>query len=282
MNKYLILGSAGQLGKAFQEKMNKKKMTFWAPPETQSNITDPTSIETLVKDYSPDCIINCAAYNAVDQAEKDQETAFLVNYQAVEQLSRICKDNNIFLVHYSSDYVFDGLKFDYYLENDATNPLNVYGLSKLKGENSVRSVLSDYLVFRLSWVIGKGKQNFIYKLNNWAQQNQKLKISCDETSVPTFTDDIVELTLKSINIGLTGLYHLVNSGYASRYELAKQFLKLTKQDNIVIPVPIDTFETTAKRPKFSPMSNQKLANDLNVSIPSWEESLNNYISENFY
>ena len=279
MNKFLILGSAGQLGKAFQKKMDQSQITFWAPPEQQSNIADFETTEAIIKQYSPDYIINCAAYNTVDQAEKDKETAFLINYKAVENLAEICRKNNIFLIHYSSDYVFDGKKLDFYNENDTPNPLNVYGQSKLNGEKAIQSVLNDYLIFRLSWVIGEGKQNFIYKLNNWAQQNRILKISCDETSVPTFTNDIVDLTLQSLSKGLLGLYHLVNSDYASRYELARYFMKAAKLNNIVVPVSISTFKSAAERPLFSPMTNEKLAGDLNITIPGWQEALDKHVAE---
>ena len=138
----------------------------------------------------------------------------------------------------------------------------------------MREIMSQYLVFRLSWVIGAGKQNFLYKLAGWAEKNSILKISADEVSVPTFTPDVVDMTLLSLEKGLTGLYHLTNSGYASRYELTRYYLKHQKRDNIIVPVAMSTFETKAKRPLFSAMSNEKLAHSLGVDIPTWQAGVN--------
>ena len=132
----------------------------------------------------------------------------------------------------------------------------------------------------MSWVIGPGQQNFLYKLSQWAQKNKELNISDDEISVPTFSADIVNLTLLSLGHNLRGLYHLVSSGYASRYELAKYYIEKTGLDTVVNPVSITTFNTKAQRPKFSAMSNKKLSDELRITIASWEESLDKYCKDN--
>lgn len=268
--KILILGSAGQLAQAFISSLEERGLDFFAPAEQESSITDFEQIERLLTETKPDVVINCAAYNAVDEAEEDPDVAYLVNGGAVENLARQCEKHGLFLVHYGSDYIFDGKKQDLYSEEDRPNPLNVYGQSKLAGETAVREIMSRYLVFRLSWVIGAGKQNFLYKLAGWAEKNRILKISADEVSVPTFTTDVVQLTLLSLEKGLSGLYHLTSSGYASRYELARYYLKHQKLSNIVVPVAMNTFETKAERPLFSAMSNEKLARSLGVDIPTWQ------------
>ncbi len=271
--KFLILGANGQLGREFQSILAKKKLTFHAPSKSDGNITKFTQIEELIQTLQPNIIINCAAYNAVDDAQDNPDLAYLINSDAVKNLAKICKTQNIFLTHYSSDYVFDGKKEGLYTEEDSPNPLNIYGQSKLKGEQGILEILSKALIFRLSWVIGPGQQNFLYKLSQWAEKNPELKISSDEISVPTFTKDIVETTLLSLGKNLTGLYHLTNSGHASRYALAKEFIQKMGLDNTIIPVSMDTFPTKAKRPKFSAMSNQKLSKALNVSIPTWKERI---------
>jgi dTDP-4-dehydrorhamnose reductase len=274
--KILILGSAGQLAQAFVGALEERGYNFIAPEEQASSITDFKQIGRLLVEIKPDVVINCAAYNAVDQAEEDPDLAYLVNGEAVENLAQQCEKRGMFLVHYGSDYVFDGQKQDLYTEEDSLNPLNVYGKSKLAGENAVRDTMSCYLVFRLSWVIGKGQQNFLYKLSGWAEKNRILKISADEVSVPTFTTNVVDITLQSLEKGLTGLYHLTNSGYASRYELAKYYIEKKKLQNIVVPVLMSHFKTVAKRPLFSAMSNQKIQKELGIKIPTWQEGVDRF------
>ncbi|MBU2647035.1 dTDP-4-dehydrorhamnose reductase [bacterium] len=274
--KILILGSAGQLAKAFISSLEQRGMDFVAPAESESSITDFDQISRLLDKTKPGIIINCAAYNAVDAAEEDPETALLVNARAVENLAQQCEKRSLFLVHYGSDYVFDGNKGDLYTEEDDPNPLNVYGRSKLEGEVAVREIMSRYLVFRLSWVIGPGTQNFLHKLSGWAEQNRILKISADEVSVPTFTDDVVKVTLLALEKGLQGLYHLTNSSYASRYELARYYIEKTGRQNIVVPVPMSSFKTAARRPLFAAMSNRKIQKELGIDIPTWQEGVDRF------
>lgn len=276
--KYLILGAGGQLGKEFVNYLQKNDMDFLAPAENESDITNPEMMQQLVQQYQPDFVINCAAYNAVDKAEEDNNTAFLVNATAPGTLAEIATKKGAKLIHFSSDYVFDGSKNDLYQEHDDCKPLNVYGKSKREGEHQVLAK-GDHLIFRLSWVIGPGEQNFIFKLNQWAQKNPVLRITGDEVSVPTFTFDIVRLTIASLEENLSGIYHLTNSDYASRYELARQYLKFAGKKNVVIPVSISHFPTPAKRPLFSAMSNHKLQQRLKVEIPTWQQSLEKYVKE---
>jgi dTDP-4-dehydrorhamnose reductase len=184
------------------------------------------------------------------------------------------------MVHFGSDYVFDGMKENaLYSENDPANPLNEYGKSKLSGEERVIRECRQSLVFRLSWVFGAGQQNFIYKLKTWAQNSEYLKIACDEFSVPTYTHTVVDITLKALQQGLTGRYHLTNSGFCSRYEWAKQILKQTGIAKFIRPVSMDSFTLPAKRPKFSAMSNGKISSLLHVSIPAWEDALISFLRE---
>jgi dTDP-4-dehydrorhamnose reductase len=273
----LIIGAEGQLGREFHQALEQQALDVFAPKEKDCSLTDASQLRDVIRKSNPDVVINCAGYNAVDQAEEEQDVVDLVNHKAVSDLAQLCRESQCRLVHYSSDYVFDGTKQDLYLETDETNPLNVYGKSKLAGEQVALNSSSDNLVFRLSWVIGKGQQNFLFKLSNWAKNNHVLKISADEVSVPTFTHDIVRLTLDALDKGLTGLYQMTSSGYASRYELAKFFGEVSELDNVFVPVPMSEFETKAKRPGFSAMINNKLSQDLNVRIPDWQDSLRLFV-----
>ena len=275
--KILVLGSNGQLGSEFQKVLIEEGYNNVCLNRNECDITNFLQVTQCISSIKPDIIINCVAFNAVDDAELKSDIVFLTNAYAVKNLAELCKVNKIFFVHYSSDYVFNGEKGDFYNENDLPNPLNIYGESKLLGESFISEILSEYLIFRLSWVIGRGKQNFLYKLSNWAKQNKVLKISSDEVSVPTFTPDIVSLTLLSLKKRISGLYHLTNSGYASRYELSKYFIKKVELDNIIMPVPLSQFSTKAQRPLFSAMTNELLSKILNISIPTWDQSLDLFV-----
>ena len=273
----LILGSNGQLGREFTKQLSASGKKFLAPPENEFNITDFPAITKQILDASPSVIINCAAYNLVDDAEENSEPAFLINHKAVENLANAAKQCNALLVHYGTDYVFDGNKGNLYTEEDTPNPLGNYGKSKLAGEKAIQDILKNYLIFRTSWVFGDGKQNFIYKFRSWAEKNEVLKISADETSVPTSTVDMVTATLTAIEKNLTGLYHLTNSGYASRYEWARYLAEILQLKNIIIPVPVSSFKTKAQRPPFAAMSNAKICSTIGIQLPDWKEAVKKFV-----
>jgi dTDP-4-dehydrorhamnose reductase len=274
---YLILGSNGQLGKEFRKELAKRNLKFSAPEEKDCDITDFNGLEKIIDGIAPTVIINCAAYNAVEEAESKSDLAYLINHRAIENVAQICKRNGIFLIHYSTDYVFDGKKGELYVETDEVNPLNIYGKSKLAGEMAVRNLLKNCLVFRPSWVFGDGTQNFIYKLRGWAAKNNTLKISSDEISVPTCTRDIVAYTLAAFDKKLTGLYHLTNSGHASRYDWARAVIEALNLQNTIVPVPMSTFPSAIQRPQFTAMSNKHLSETLGVTIPDWKTAVREYL-----
>lgn len=277
----IITGANGQLARDFQKALENYNYTVTALDKKILDISDLNIVTEVVSKYNPDIILNCAAYNFVDKAEEDFDTAYSVNASGVKNLALACKKNNALLVHYSSDYIFDGTKEDFYTEEDEPNPINKYGKSKLSGERLLKQETDNFLLFRLSWVFGEGKQNFLYKLSEWAKEDRVLKIVCDQISVPTYTRDIVSLTMFAIDKGLRGVYHLTNSGYASRYEVARYFIERLGMDNLILPVSSDYFPSVAKRPYFSAMSNLKLSKDLSVNIPDWKFGIERYIEAMF-
>jgi len=281
MSRYLIAGSSGQLARAFIRTLSARSLDFLAPEESGLDITDAGGVGRVCKEYRPDVILNCAAYNLVDKAEEEPGTAMKVNAEGPQVLARAAKDCGARLVHFGSDYVFDGQKQDgLYTEEDAPNPLNEYGRSKLRGEELVRSESEDFLIFRLSWVYGDGTQNFLHKLLGWASDKDYLSIVCDEFSVPTCTYTVADVTLRALEKGLTGgIFHLTDSGYCSRYEWARLALRLAGINKFIRPVGMSGFDLPATRPGFSAMSNTRVSESLGISIPSWEDSLGAFMKE---
>jgi len=278
--KYLIIGKYGQLTKEFQRLLTSKGEEYLALSHEEADVRDYVKLNSVFEAYKPSVVINCSAYNQVDKAESDYEEAMKVNVLGPYNLALLCREYGSFLVHYSTDYVFDGSKSEgLYTEADEPNPLNKYGLSKLLGERFAMQTANNMLLLRVSWVFSEGSQNFIYKVLGWSKKREVLQVSADEVSVPTWARRIALVSYEAVNSGLAGLYHVVSSGYASRYEWAKQVLKLCHKENLVIPVSAGSFNLPARRPKFSAMSNEKISSELSVSIPDWEEDLKEYLKQ---
>lgn len=269
---YLIFGGKGQLGSRFEELFTQKGISFTSYDYDTCNIADVDAVMRIVRNDKPKIILNCAAYNLVDEAEKSNQTAYQVNKLGTHNIALAAKETRSFLVHYSTDYVFDGTKGEHYIETDGTNPLNEYGKSKLQGEKSVQAILDDYLICRLSWVYGNGQQNFIHKFKQWAATNKVLNITENEYSIPSSVNLITDATLKSISKNLSGIYHLVPNGLASRLDWANEIVKLYNLDVKINPVQIESFNLPAKRPLNSAMNNKKLSS-LIGDFPDWKESM---------
>jgi dTDP-4-dehydrorhamnose reductase len=278
--KILIAGAQGQLGQEFQVILRQRNIPFIAPEEGCLDISKFDQAREYLERARVDIVINCAAYNDVDSAQDNKDLVYLINTEAVQNLAEICRDLNLFFVHFSSDYVFDGTQETPYAEDDPPNPLNAYGLSKLDGERRVQAILENYLIFRLSWVFGNGQQNFLYKLNEWLRDKDELKITDDEISVPTYTEDVVDIVLLAIEKNVKGLYHLTNSGQCSRFELAQYYVKQMGLIKRLIPVSLDEFPARARRPKNSRMSNEKICKLLNTKIPTWQSGIDRQIARN--
>ena len=265
-----IFGSKGQLGRAFAKRFEKEGWEYLGADSDELDVTNPMHVAEVLSIYRPGLIINCSAYNQVDLAEKDRKTAMDVNAYALRSIAMEAKKFETTLVHFSTDYVFDGTKKAPYTEQDKTNPLNVYGESKLAGEKYALEPMGAS-VFRLSWLYGDGKQNFIYKVRQWAEKEGPLKIADDEISVPTYTEDVVDAVMAAMQRGLSGLWHLPNSGVCSRYEWAKEILRLAGIKKEIIPAKMADFNTAAKRPGYSAMSNAALCCELGIKIPDWRD-----------
>ena len=276
--KFLLIGSLGQLGNEFKHYFQKNNIEFY---ETDLATLDVFNLDDVLEIFSsikPEIVINCSAYNFVDRAEEDRWNPIKVNTIGVKNLAYACEKYDSFLVHFSTDYVFDGEKPTQYTEEDEPNPINFYGLSKYLGEQAISDILDSYLIFRVSWLYGYGTQNFIVKFLHWVEDTDIVRIAIDEVSVPTSTFTVVDAVMKSLDEGLCGLYHLTNSGFASRYEWALEIKKNLGLRINIVPVNSEEFHLPARRPKFSAMSNQKISSDLNIEIPSWREELERFLN----
>ncbi len=278
--KILITGKKGQLAKEFAKKLEQENAKVYAYSKEELDITDYNKLKECFLSVKPQIIINCAAYNLVDKAETEgKNVAYKTNAEAPGNMAELSRKTGAFFVHFGTDYVFDGEKRSPYTEEDRENPVNYYGETKLKGELEIKKQTENYLIMRVSWLYGKGENNFVHKFLNWAKQKNKLKITENEVSVPTYASTVADITLNALKAGLTGLFHCVNSGFVSRYHLALEIKKQLGLEIEIEPVSADYFGLPAKRPDFSAMDNKKIASGLNTVIPHWREDLKRFLKE---
>ncbi|MGL5932094.1 MAG: dTDP-4-dehydrorhamnose reductase [Cetobacterium sp.] len=272
----LITGGAGQLAQEFSRFFKKKGIDFIALKRAELDITDFYKVREFVKDNGVTLIINCAAYNFVDSAEEKQELAYSVNAYAVQNLAKVAKECKVEFVTYSTDFVFDGKKLGPYSEEDEVNPISVYGKSKALGERLALDANEKTYILRVSWVFGEGGSNFIEQVKNWMTRD-RVALASDQTSSPTSTIDIVELTMKVLESKKYGIYHISGGGEASRYEQGRYILeKLGYKGEIAEACCLD-FTPYDIRPKYSKLSSYKIERFLGVEIPSWKSRTDQYL-----
>ena len=288
--KIIILGAKGQLGKELSLGLLDNNLIYNFGRET-INIIDYGKISTTIRKIKPDIIINCAAFTAVDKAEKNINEAFKINHEAVKYLANESKKNNILLIHFSTDYVFDGLLKRSYLETDNTNPLNIYGKSKLQGEKEIEKINGNYIIFRTSWLIGKYGINFVKKILNSLNNNDNPKVINDCFGSPTSTKLILKVVkylindFKNNNFWDPGIYHLSSKGYTNWFIMAKLILNIRKShfdivnNQKIIPISISDIKTLAKRPVNSRLNSTKIEKILNFKIPYWVDDFSEAVEE---
>lgn len=277
--KVLITGANGQLGREFCKFFDELGVNYIAADRKKLDITNFENVKDFVDSNPVDFILNCAAYNAVDKAEDEWRKAYLVNGIGVRNLAVAAKKINAAVVHYSTDYVFDGKKETPYTIFDSPNPMSKYGESKLLGENILLESSLNYLVIRVSWVFGVGNTNFLKKLFEWAKERKVLKVVDDQISSPTYTIDLVRATLDLMKNGAYGTYHVTNSDSCSRYEWAKYALSKIQWDGEIIPVKSEEFKTQAKRPNFSVLDNFGTKETIGYDLPEWKDATDRFLKE---
>lgn len=252
------------------------------------DFTNPNQVTGLISEVKPDLIYNAVAYTDVDKAESEIEKASRVNIITPGEIAKYCKKNDVPLIHFSTDYVFDGTKNDLYTEEDIPNPINVYGRTKLDGESAIQDSSCEYLIFRTSWVYSLRIGGFVNKVIKWAQDTETLRIVDDQIGNPTWARMLAEISsflilknyynLNDFFDQYRSIYHLAGGGYASRYEWTKSIIEnLPKEfgSNVkeILPVKSIDFSTPAIRPMFSALNCKKFESSFNIEIPDWKESL---------
>ncbi|WP_298515348.1 dTDP-4-dehydrorhamnose reductase [uncultured Kordia sp.] len=278
MKTVLVTGANGQLGQCIQKiQQQHPNINFHFKSSKELNITDTVSVQDYFSNHTFDYCVNCAAYTNVELAESEEDKAYLVNAEAAKNLAKACADNNVTLLHISTDYVFDGTKTSPYVETDTTNPISVYGASKLKGEENIQAVTEKYFIIRTSWLYAEFGKNFYKTILRKAAEKANLTITTEQKGTPTNANDLAELLLHIINTENTqyGIYHFSNEGEATWYDFTKEIiqnLNLAEADQPSLK-SVDSYKTKAARPKNSVLDKTKVRGMI-MTIP-WQESLRN-------
>jgi dTDP-4-dehydrorhamnose reductase len=243
------------------------------------DITDLKAVSHVVEGFRPDYVINCAAYNDVDGAEKRPREALMVNGIGVRRLANAASRVGAVLVHFSTDFVFDGQSTVPYTIADSPNPISNYGVSKLLGEQEAAKHAERFFLIRTSWVFGRGKRSFPDKLIAWAREKDTLKMTTDQATSPTYAPDLAAAVMKLIETGSYGLYHITGSGWASRYEWAEYILKAIGWKGRLERAVLADFNPPAKRPHFSALDNFPLKETTGDVLPPWQDAVDRYLRE---
>lgn len=283
--KILLLGANGQLGQDIQ-KIAPDNVEIEAITRNQLDISELNSISDFLANKSFDVLVNCTSYHKTDEVESNAKKAFDINAFAVKAMAKACENSGARFIHISTDYVFGGDKHDSPLtENAMPAPLNVYGASKLMGENLAKANCVDTVIFRVASLFGtagaSGKGgNFVETMIRFGKEKGHLKVVNDQYMSPTSTLDIADILFKFLSAnGPAGTYNVVNSGQASWYEFAKKIIEKSGVNATVDPVPATEYPTPALRPSYSVLSNKKVGDIIQQNIPTWETALERYLVE---
>ena len=306
--KILLTGKTGQVGRELARLLDPMG-ELTALDRQQLDLAKPDEIRRAVRGMRPGLIVNAAAYTAVDRAESEEAIAQAINAVAPGVLAEEAKRLDALLVHYSTDYVFDGTKRDPYEEDDPTNPLSVYGRTKLAGERAIQQAGPAYLIFRTAWVYAREGRNFLLTILRLAAEKEELRIVRDQTGAPTASHEIAGATVKVLEKirgqangvpewpDIKGIYHMTAGGETNWYEFAKLILEMARGQSRpeawlaaatrnrpimarrIVPITTDEYPTPARRPPYSVLSNTRLKRQFAVKLPDWETQLRAVFSD---
>ena len=276
----LVTGANGQLGQSIKSivgTFDRFKLIF--TDSKSMNICDINKVRSIFQSNKIDYCINCAAYTKVDLAESEPLLATKVNKDGVENLVKVCNENDVILIHVSTDFVFDGESYTAYAETDVESPIGIYGSTKLEGEKVVSTLMDKYYIIRTSWLYSEFQNNFMKTMLRLGLEKDKLSIVYDQIGTPTYAVDLAKAIMYIIDSKREayGTYHYSNLGVASWYDFAKAIFEISNIDIEVNPIKSILYPTPAKRPQFSVLNTEKIRKTFHLDIPYWRDSLTNVI-----
>ena len=277
MTKYLVTGADGQLGQCFKALAPKfPALQLHFANQKEVDITRPETLAHSFEKHAFNGLLNCAAYTAVDQAEKEEEKAYAINAQGTKNVVAFCAAHQLKLIHFSTDYVFDGYATQPYKESVLPHPQGAYARSKAAGEEAVWQTATPALIIRTSWFFSPFGKNFVNTILKLAQAQSSLSIVNDQWGRPTSGLTLAQLLLGQLNnprLWQHNCYHFANRGRATWFEFAQAIVELQKLHTKILPIPTTEFPTPAKRPEFSVLNTERFENTLHLSIPPWRQAL---------
>lgn len=276
MKKILVTGANGQLGSELNVlSMNYPNYQWIFADRTKVTLDNLDLLNTQLENIQPNIILNCGAYTAVDKAESEKELAFTINNLAVELIAKYASENNVKLIHISTDYVFDGSSAIALKEEAPTNPINVYGESKLAGEIACLNNNPDSIIIRTSWVYSKFGNNFVKTMQRLMQERESINVINDQIGSPTYAADLAQVMIDVLESSnwVPGIYNYSNEGEISWYEFALSIKEFGDYNCNVGGIPSSSYPTPAKRPEFSLLDKKKIRTLYNVNVPHYKESL---------
>ena len=278
MSNVWVCGAKGQLGLSLQDIAGGSKHRYFFTDVDEVDICSRDSVEDFVRQNKINVIINCAAYTAVDAAEADKEKAYEVNHTAVQYLSQSAKEGRAFLIHISTDYVFDGKGVEPYREDDIVSPMSVYGDSKWRGERAIVESGCKYIILRTAWLYSQYGKNFVKTMIRLTSEKETIKVVNDQVGCPTYAEDlarvIYDVVEREVYEKNEGIYHYVGGGACSWWELAQEVARVAGNDRCEIkPCTTSEYPTAAHRPAYSVLDTRKVREVFGVEIPQWREAL---------
>ncbi len=276
MTNVLVTGGNGQLANSLRNSMDHQGgYNFHFVDLEELDITDQNSVNSFFSENKPQWCINCAAYTAVDKAESESALAEMVNVNGAKYLAQASKTHRAKFIQISTDFVFDGAQGFVYTEKDATNPLSVYGKTKLAGEVVTINAVEEHFILRTSWLYSEHGNNFMKTMLRLGAERDELNVVTDQIGTPTYAGDLAAIILKIIDedSAAYGLYHYSNEGVASWYDFAKAIMEESRTNCKVLPIRTEAYPTPATRPNFSVMDKTKIKKQFNIEIPHWRDSL---------
>ncbi|SFG89888.1 dTDP-4-dehydrorhamnose reductase [Desulfotomaculum arcticum] len=275
----LVTGAAGMLGQDVVAEFRSRQRQVIAKDHLNLDITNLEQVQQAIDHYQPAIVVNCAAYTDVDRAEAEPQKAYLINGLGPRNLALACQKNKAVLVQISTDYVFDGSQNRPYGVYDPANPLNVYGASKLWGENAVREILKSFYLIRTSWLFGLHGKNFVDTMLRLGQSKRDIKVVDDQFGCPTFTEDLARAAADLVATGCYGTYHITNQNYSTWFGLAESIFKKCNSSIKLVACKTKEMNRPAPRPGFSVLDPFPLKETTGCLLPGWDDALSRYLAK---